>query len=55
MSAEAVKLQAGAACTQQLFQHSHISFSLSFKIIFTHGLEDCMHILQVIPNYMQYL
>lgn len=55
MSAEAVKSQAGAARTQQFFQHSHISFSLSFKIIFTHGPEDCIHILQVIPNYMQYL
>lgn len=55
MSAEAVNLQAAATCIQQFFQHSHFSFSLSFKIIFTHGPENCIHNLQAIPNYMQYL
>lgn len=55
MTAAAVSLEAAAACTQQFFQHSHFSFSLSFKITFLHGPEDCIHILQAIPNYMQYL
>lgn len=55
MSAEAVNLEAAAACIQQFFQHSHFSFCLSFKIIFTHGPDECIHILQAIPNYMPYL